>query len=254
MKAPFAFGLFFFVALPLAAQEASQSDQSNLTPEQRYDIPPKLTHGVIAVYPFELLRDHVSGTAVVRFIVSPDGNIEQAKVINATRPEFGQALLAMLDEWKFQPAIKDGKPTEAPIEVHQEFSESSPDVPVSETELDLLNELKKDKPAFCPVKDLDARPQLLSQLPPVFPSALLGQVAEGQAVIAFIIDHDGNVQLPRVVFATDPAFGYAAVQGVSEWKFVPLTSHGQPVAIRAQIPIRFNAPLPMPEPPPPAQN
>ena len=218
------------------------SDQSELPPELRYDTPPKPANTVFAVYPFELLRDGVDGTADVRFLVSPSGEIALSTVVKATRPEFGQALLAMLDEWKFQPAMKDGKPTMAVLDIQQKFSDSAGDVPVSDDAKDLLNELKKGKLDLCPVKDLDVPPHLLSQLPPVFPSALIGKVAEGKAVIEFLIGHDGNVQLPRIVSATDPAFGYAAVQGVSAWKFTPLTSHGKSVAARARIPIGFSTP------------
>jgi TonB family protein len=229
-------------------------DQSKVPPELRYDIPPKPANTVFAVYPFELLRDRVGGTAEVRFLVGPGGDVEQAIVIKATRPEFGQALVAMLDEWKFQPAMKDGKPTSALLDVQQEFSDTGGDVPVSDEADDLMHELRKDKLELCPLKDLDARPQLISPHPPVFPSALIGKVAEGKAVVEFLIDHDGNVQLPRVVSATDPAFGYAAVQGVSAWKFAPLTSHGKPVVMRAQIPIEFHGHMPAPAAPPAAQN
>jgi TonB family protein len=197
------------------------------------------------VYPFELLRASVSGTAEVRFLVSPRGKVEQAVVIKATRPEFGQAFLAMLDEWRFRPAVKDGKPTWAVLDIQQQFSDSGGDAPVSAWAKYLLNELKKEKPALCPLKDLDIAPQLLARHLPVFPSALVGKVAEGQVTIEFLIDHNGDVQLPRVVSATHPAFGYAAMQGASAWKFAPPTSHGKPVDVRAQISIDFITPKPV---------
>jgi TonB family protein len=224
----------------------NQGDQGQLPPELRYDIPPKPDNIVSAVYPFELLRDHVSGTAEVRFLVSPGGVAEQAVVVKATRPEFGQALLAMLDKWKFQPAMKDGKPTRAILDISQEFADFGGDVSVSGEAKALLYELKMEKPGLCPIKELDAQPQLVAQPPPTFPSTLIGQVAKGQAVVEFFIDHDGNVQLPRIVSATDPAFGYAAAQGVAAWKFAPLTSHGKPADVRAKVPIDFTTPTPVP--------
>ncbi|MGA3007340.1 MAG: TonB family protein [Opitutaceae bacterium] len=217
-------------------------DQSKLPPEFRYDIPPKPINAVFAVYPFELLRDHIGGSAQVGFCVSPEGEVQKATVLKATRPEFGWALVAMLDESKFQPAMKAGKPTWSLLRSELTFSEASSDVPVSDEAIRLLHELKRERPAFCPPKDLDAKPRPLSRRSPVFPSALVGRVASGRAVVDFIIDHNGDVQLPRVVSATDPAFGYAAVQGVSSWKFAPLTRHGRGVAVRVQIPIDFISP------------
>jgi TonB family protein len=224
-------------------------DKNKLPPNLRYDIPPKPGNVVFAVYPFELLRDGVNGTAEVRFLVSPNGEVEQATVVKATRPEFGQALLAMIDEWRFQPAMKEGKPTPSVLDISQEFSANDDgDVPVSDEAWTLLHELKKEKPGLCAVKDLDVRPLLLSQRSPVFPPALIGKVSGGKAVVEFLIDHYGTVQLPRIVSATDPAFGYAAVQGVVAWRFAPLTSHGQPVAVRAQVPIVFTSPKPASDP------
>ncbi|MGA3007342.1 MAG: energy transducer TonB [Opitutaceae bacterium] len=235
-------------------------DQSKLPPELRYDLPPKPTNVVYAVYPYELLRDGIYGRAEVVFVIGPDGKVATTRVLKATRPEFGQATVAMLDEWRFKPAMKDGKPTCALMRVDEEYSEYSDDVltgrdelhglkgdsklhvPVSDEELQLLRELKKERPALCPLKDLDARPELISPHPPVFPSALAGKVAGGQAIVEFVIDHDGQVQLPRIVSASAPAFGYAAVQGVSAWKFAPPISHGRPVNVRARIPIQFNPP------------
>jgi TonB family protein len=228
-----------------AAREPSSFDQSRLPPGLRYDTPPKPASTAFAVYPLELLRDGVSGTAEVRFLVSPRGRVEQAIVVKATRPEFGQAFLAMLDEWRFHPAVKDGKPVWAVLDISQEFSTSGGDVPVGGEARDLLNELKKENPALCPTKDLDIPPQLLSRHLPVFPSALVGKVAEGEVTVEFLIDHDGNVQLPRVVSATHPAFGYAAMQGASAWKFAPPTSHGKSVDVREQISIDFITPKPV---------
>jgi TonB family protein len=228
----------------------SQVDQSKLPPEWRYDIPPKPINTVFPVYPFELLRDHVTGDAEVGFFVSPSGKVVQAVVLRSRQPEFDQALLAMLDQLKFQPAMKDGKPAWAVLIIKRTFSVSGGDVPVSEGTLHLLTELQKKKPALCPIKDLDAQPQLLSSQPPVFPSTIARGPAETQAVVEFIIDHDGNVQLPRVVSAIAPAFGYAAVQGVSAWKFAPPTSHGRPVDIRAKIPVDFTVSFRTPTPAP----
>ena len=116
---------------PVAAPANPNFDQSKLPPELRYDTPPRPTNTAFAVYPFELLRDNVEGTAEVRFLVSPSCKVEQAFVIKATRPLFGQAFLAMLDEWRFRPAMKDVKPTWAVLDIQQEFSSSGGDAPVS---------------------------------------------------------------------------------------------------------------------------
>jgi TonB family protein len=61
----------------------------------------------------------------------------------------------------------------------------------------------------------------------------------GEALVEFFVDEDGCVQLPRVVSATEPEFGAAAAQAISEWRFAPPTQGGKPVIERAQVPVKF---------------
>lgn len=216
--------------------------QSKLPPKLRYDLPAKPANTVFPVYPFELLRDDKTGDAEVGFFVSPTGKVEQAVSLHATYPEFSKALLAMVEQLKFQPAMKDGKPSWAVMTLKRKFSRSSDDVQVSDETLDLLNKLRNEASSFCALTDLDAQPKPLLSPPPVYPSVLLGSITGGLANVEILIDEHGNVQLPHVVSATDDAFGYAAVQSVSMWRFAPPTSHGQPVVVRMELPVIFTLP------------
>ncbi|MGA3007341.1 MAG: TonB family protein [Opitutaceae bacterium] len=226
----------------------SKIRQSKLPAELQYDVPPKPVSPVFPVYPFELLRDNKSGNAQVGFLVSPTGKVEYPVPLHATQPDFCWALLAMVEQLKFQPALKDGKPSWAAMTIRRNFSRSSDDVQVNDTTLNLLDKLQETKPPFCPLEELDAPPKPLSSPPPAFPSRYVGHATEGQALLEVLIDEDGNVQLPRVVSATAPDFGYAALQGVSVWKFAPPTSHGKPVVAQTTIPITFNPPSSGPPP------
>ena len=44
----------------------------------------------------------------------------------------------------------------------------------------------------------------------------------------------------RTRSASDPAFGYSAVQAVEYWRFDPPLVHGKPVLTTIQIPFDFN--------------
>jgi TonB family protein len=57
--------------------------------------------------------------------------------------------------------------------------------------------------------------------------------------VEILIDGDGVVCLPRIVSASDPAFGAAAAQAVFGWQFKPPTKAGQPVLTRVRIPFEF---------------
>jgi protein TonB len=105
----------------------------------------------------------------------------------------------------------------------------------------------------------DQVPRPLVQTMPVYPFALRRQGISGYAVIAFIVDAEGDVREVRVIQATHEEFGAAAVACVSQWKFQPGVRGGRKVNVRLSVPIHFDLskaaatlspPAGTPEPPP----
>jgi len=62
------------------------------------------------VYPLELKKRGVTGEATIAFVVTMDGKIEQVQVVQATHRGFADAAKAAVKQWRYRPAIKDGKP------------------------------------------------------------------------------------------------------------------------------------------------
>ena len=116
-------------------------------------------------------------------------------------------------------------------------------VPVSPGMKAVAAELRRTEPKIFQLNHLDAMPKPLSRRPPVYPSGLIATRPAGEAVIEFFIDEKGDAQLPRIVSASAPEFGYAAVQAVATWRFEVPRKDGKPVIARAQIPIEFPAPV-----------
>ncbi|NOU20985.1 MAG: hypothetical protein HOO93_04210 [Methyloglobulus sp.] len=67
-----------------------------------------------------------------------------------------------------------------------------------------------------------------------------------------IVAEQGMVQLPRILTASKPEFGWAAATAVKRWLFEPPMKAGKPVNARLVMPFDFKAPsmatkqLPMP--------
>jgi TonB family protein len=74
------------------------------------DSPAIPIHRVAPDYPFLERSTHTEGSAVVAFIVDPDGTVSRGWVLEASSPEFGQAALTAFKAWSFQPARKNGSP------------------------------------------------------------------------------------------------------------------------------------------------
>jgi TonB family protein len=218
-----------------------KADLSKLPPELRYDTAPKLIGSARPVYPYAALAARKEGRAVVTYLVDERGHIARAEVKEATTPEFGQALLAAIARFTYQPAIKDGHPSLALLSFEQEFNRNEEYGLVSDADLDLLYREQKKRQTIVGARELDHRLNPISRQPPVFPVQLEGRVNEGEATIEFLIDEDGRARLPRILSATNDAFGYAASQAVARWRFEEPTHGGRPVVTRAVIPIKFQS-------------
>ena len=219
---------------------APKANQADLPEGYRYDVAPKPRGRVAPVYPYDLLRDKVKGAATVVFIINERGRIVYANVNKATQPEFGAATIAMVEQWEFEPALKDGRPTRSGFAFEQEFSRYDRDLVPDEVD-DVLSLEQKHPERIVPAGKLDEPLKPVSTRPPVFPVSAPANLARGEAVVEILIDEEGRARLPRVFSASDPAFGWAAVQAVSVWRFDPPTRKGRPVVTRVRIPFDFTS-------------
>jgi len=220
-----------------------RGDLSKLPEALRYDTPPKLRGSVRPVFPYAALSANREGKAVVSYLVDETGRVIDAKVVEASAPEFGEALLAAIAHFEFQPALKGGRPNKALHGFIQEFKRGELHGLVSDDDLGLLRREEKKPESILKLSDLDGKLKALSQRPPVFPLARLGQVEAGEATIEVLIDEDGRGRLPRVVKASHEAFGYAAIQGVASWRFEAPTRGGRAAVVRVQVPFHFTSPV-----------
>ena len=96
-----------------------------LPEDLRYDQPPEVSRSVACVYPYELLVAGVTGRATVTFLVDERGLTRLVTVREATHLEFGQALKAAIEAWRFKPAKKNGKPSLARLPLLGVFGNAS---------------------------------------------------------------------------------------------------------------------------------
>ncbi len=183
------------------------------------------------VYPADLRERGITGTTRAQFTVGKDGGVTEIKVTEASDPAFGDSLGAALATWEFKPLYHDGENVSAEFEIRWDFRapvEGSPEARLLAT---------TEKPVGA--GHLDKVPGLLYACRPVYPAEAKAKGESGQASIEVVIDRDGRVCFPRVVSATDPAFGWAAVTAASRWYFETPRLHGAPSDTKVVIPMVF---------------
>ncbi len=216
------------------APKAKTAEENALRP----DVPPQPHSVAWPVYPYALLREKIAGSARVKLIIDQQGQVLIAAPETATHPEFGFALAAAAEHFRFAPALKDGKPVLSSMGLPQDF-EFQPSPVLLAEDIALLELETKTPEAIITPKMLDAPIAPRVQGTPKYPQALLATGGKGEVVVEFLIDTQGQARLPRIVSATLPEFGYAAVQAVAGWQFAPPVSKGKPVVVRVRVPLEF---------------
>lgn len=221
-------------------------DMSKLPEALRVDVDPKVLSLVLPIYPYDLLRSRVDGTARVNYLVDETGAVVLTKVVKADRPEFGLSLQAAIERFECEPALKGGRPHVSVVGFEQDFGVH--DSRLVSADDDRLLRMETNHPdRIIRNADLDAPLHPIITRPPIFPRSL-AKDTRGSAVVEVLIDETGRSRLPRIISASDPAFGYAAVQAVALWTFAAPTSKGHAVVTRARIPFDFKTTAKVPAP------
>jgi periplasmic protein TonB len=84
-------------------------------------VAPKLVRQVPPVYPDLALQARVSATVILEALVDTRGNVRDAKVLRG-HPLFDEAAIAAVKQWRYQPLLLNGQPTEFILSVTVRFT------------------------------------------------------------------------------------------------------------------------------------
>ena len=234
LKFPGTPGQMEFESVGASRMDLLTANQISVVEPDKFRQPPRPTVLPEPVYPRDLLLAGETGSATVEFTVTDRGMTTDVLLREASRPEFGSALIAAVEAWVFDAALLDVQPAAAKLVVAYKFV---PSPGGSANRLTLA--MQPGGAGVGGAGGLDARIQPIWRVRPVYPQALQVEKPIGKAMIEFIIDSDGRARLPRVVSASREEFGWAAATAVSQWVFNRPLRAGQPADVNVSIPIDF---------------
>jgi TonB family protein len=79
-------------------------------PPEQVDSPPVPITQINPIYPEKALKDRVRGLVILRVLVAEDGMPVRVSVDKAAREDLTRAAIDAVEQWRFQPARKDGRP------------------------------------------------------------------------------------------------------------------------------------------------
>jgi len=94
--------------------------------------------------------------------------------------------------------------------------------------------------AIFEASDVDAIPQPLVQLRPIYPAQARMRHLEGEVVVEFVVSPEGRPESISIL-SSEPGsvFCNAAVRAIERWRFSPGMRGGNPVTVRVRQRIRF---------------
>lgn len=83
--------------------------------------PPKVKKKVTPDYPHTAGRDRVKGIVKIAAILFSDGSLEDFVVLSAPEKDLAVAALIAVRQWRYSPALRDGKPVEVNMVIDIKF-------------------------------------------------------------------------------------------------------------------------------------
>ena len=107
--------------MPIGAAEAALDRMVRARIRDVKNAPPQPFVGPAPEYPHALLKKNVTGSATVGFDLDARGRVLDPVVVAASQPEFGEAAMAAIKDWRFLPKVRNGHPVETKAEMPFNF-------------------------------------------------------------------------------------------------------------------------------------
>ena len=85
--------------------------------ESRKKEPPVALSMLKPIYPFELRKAHVQGLVWIAFVIDRQGRPSEVQSLSDDQQALSAAAIAAVKQWKFRPAMIEGKPEPTRIAV-----------------------------------------------------------------------------------------------------------------------------------------
>ena len=180
------------------------------------------------VYPPEPNADWTEEHVRVTFLVDAKGNVGEAQVL-AGPERFREPALAAVKQWKFKPALLDGRPVEVARVVNLPFAPTG--TPARSIKEDYFMTMVGSPEPVPPGDPFNSEP--------IYPRLLEPRRLAGEVELVLGITPEGGVKGVQVINATHPEFLAAALETVAAWECRPAREGLMAVAGKKQATLSF---------------
>lgn len=193
-------------------------------------------------YPEALAETGRSGSAIISVVIGPDGRIGVAEVKSADDEAFGQAALAAVKTWQFEPATADGAPIAVRVDVPFNFT-VPPEQRINAMVGRKLYQPAPESGSIIGQKDLAKRLKTVKRIQPQYPRALVREGVSARAKVHFLIAPDGHPINPEIQGELRQELILPAIMAVAMAAYdPPVAKDGRPVYVEMTADVRFAPP------------
>ncbi len=180
---------------------------------------PSLIYRSEPEYSAEATRARVQSSVMLSIIVGEDGRAHDIKVTHGAGFGLDEKAIEAMDQWRFNPATRDGHPAAVPANIEMNFSILARNDPEDHTGQQARLNFTLPPGA--------TRPELVAGKLPANPAA------PGKQALRFHlqVDAQGAPKNVSALSSTDPAWEKQVLRVVQTWRFQPATMNGSAVQV-----------------------
>jgi protein TonB len=194
-------------------------------------------------YPLSKRMEGIEGQVVLQFVIDRTGRVVNPTVSASTVPEFNEYALEAVRDWRFLPALVDGKPID--LEVAYPVTYASEKGSLGTTPGSVFSILDLIFDTYY-VKGRDGYTLAEFEVTPIYrqvpqrPLDENGNLISGRVLVSFTVSTEGRVENAKVVESTATELEMPALTAIKYWQFIPRIREGKPVRGQVRQALAFN--------------
>ena len=181
--------------------------------------PPKLVSYTYPAYTEEARDRKIEGVVTVEAAFDASGSATVFRVVRGLGYGLERNAVAVLNDWRFLPATRNGERVAVVAQVDVEFS--------------LQNDWFKVGPGIEP-------PRIIQKVDPRYTPEAKHLGLTGTVVVEAFVREDGTLKVIRVLRPVDSGLDQNAIKALEQWKFTSGTRDGKSVNIKMNIEVNFH--------------
>jgi len=186
------------------------------------------------VYPAELDGIGLDGQVELVFVVQTDGTVHQPEVRSATHAAFGNAVMAVIESWRFKPGLHDGRTVPMRVLLPFHFHAGSvrrANAMLGRAVFEVIEEI-----VYSPV-EVGGLPEIVYEPIAPYPPVLLGSGQREVVYVTMTVGPDGRGYNIEIEGYPPKAFILSAVIAAAHYRFKPVVYHGEKVYVYTRVAI-----------------